>query len=220
MGKKLQRREFISHITFGGMLLSWNGSGLLARNIDRMSFVEEEPLHDWSLWKKYRSAVRHPSLTIKSEDLERAKENIRNYEWAQNYSHNIVRQADHFINIFNDQNLKNLIQITTPGDPLWTPCPSCREKGLPFHPHGQWQWTISDPDKLVCKICHETFPHDDYPEDLVLNTSWGIPQSISFYGGETFTLFGFEKARPSFTANIRSRKVKWCADACRIIAEA
>src|SRR5690606_27462585 len=163
---------------------------------------------------------RHPSLTIKPEDLKRAKENIRKYEWAQNYVQNIKRQADHFIGLIAKHGLKQLIEVTTPGDPLWTPCPSCREKDFPVHPHGLWEWTIEDPDKLVCEVCHETFPHADYPEDMVLHTSWGIPQSISYYGGDPFLIFGFEKGRPSFTANIRSRKVQWCADACRIIAEA
>ncbi|GAA5221669.1 hypothetical protein GCM10025777_22990 [Membranihabitans marinus] len=180
----------------------------------------KEPLHDWSLWEQYRSEVKHPVLTIQPEDIQRAKGNIQSFEWAKNYLNNKVKQANYFIDLIATHSLERLIELTTPGDPLWTPCPSCREKDLPFHPHGQWNWKIESPDEIVCDVCHESFPHSDYPESIELKTSYGLPQTIAFYGGDTFKIFGFPEGRPSFTANIRSRKVQWCAGACRTIAEA
>ncbi len=218
-GDHLNRRTFIDQTVKAGVACS---IGLPWFSIDRNRCIDpiNDPLLDWSFWEKYRTEIRHPALTLKPQDLDRARANIQNFEWARNYAGNIKRQADSFIGLIHGHGLEKLIETTTPGDPLWTPCPSCREKGFPVHPHGLWEWTITEPDKLVCEVCHETFPHVDYPEDVKLHTTWGIPQIITYYGGEPFIIFGFEKGRPSFTANIRSRKVQWCADACRTIAEA
>lgn len=213
------RRRFIVNALkiMGGMVISppWP---FLTSHKENANFTE--PLHDWSLWEEFRDEINHPALTIKEIDLNNALENIKNHTWAKNYLNNIVRKANHHLKVLENYDLELLIEETTPGDPLWTPCPSCREKGNPVHPHGSWQWNILAPDQLKCKVCSEVFPHTDYPEDKVLKTSWGKPQTITYYGGETFTIFGFKQGLPSFTANIRSRKVQWAADASRTLAEA
>ncbi|HEY0669138.1 MAG TPA: heparinase II/III family protein [Sphingobacteriaceae bacterium] len=178
------------------------------------------PLLDWSLWKKFRGEVTHPALTIKKADITRARLNIQKYTWAKNYAENIDRNARLYLHLINPESLNNLIEETTPGDPLWTPCPACRKKGKPVHPHGLWRWEIDRPNELECTICETVFPNAEHPEDIVLETTWKKPQKITFYGGDTFEIFGFKKGRPSFTANIRSRKVQWCANYSRMLAEA
>ncbi|MEI6500246.1 MAG: heparinase II/III family protein, partial [Armatimonadota bacterium] len=60
------------------------------------------------------------------------------------------------------------------------------------------------------------FPSEQYPESLVFKTKRG--QTISFYGGDPFTIFGFS-TRPSFSANIRARKVDYAASLCRALAQ-
>jgi hypothetical protein len=45
----------------------------------------------------------------------------------------------------------------------------------------------------------------------VLQTRWRKPQKITFCGGDTFVIFGYKTGRPSFTANVRSQKVRWMA---------
>lgn len=182
--------------------------------------IPADSLLDWALWQKYRSKVAHPALTIKKADITRAGQNIQKYTWAKNYAENIDRNARLYLHLTEPAALYNLIEETTPGDPLWTPCPACRKKGKPVHPHGLWHWEIGRPDEIKCTICETVFPNAEYPEDIVLETKWKKPQKITFYGGDTFEIFGFKQGRPSFTANIRSRKVQWSANYCRMLAEA
>ncbi len=179
-----------------------------------------EPLFDWSPWEQYRTTVKHPGVTIKAADIARAKENIKRYVWAKNYAAAVEKNAQRDLGRITPEFLAAMIPETTPGDPLWTPCPSCREQGKPVHPHGLWSWSVNDPEHLKCTVCGTVFPNDKYPEDTVLRAKWRKPQEIRFYGGDTFVLFGYKHGRPSFTANIRARKVRWIAAYCRTLAEA
>lgn len=214
-GDSIKRREFLQKISASALLLS-PGFALSGKP----ESIVQEPLLDWSLWEKYRKEVVHPALSIKAADIANARENIRRYRWAANYSENMMKVADHYLAFTRPESLRELIEEATPGDPLWTPCPSCRAKGKPVHPHGLWHWDIEAPDRITCTICEEVFPNEKFPEDIVLKTRWGKPQAISYYGGEPFVIFGFTQGRPSFTANIRSRKVQWIANYARILAEA
>lgn len=179
-----------------------------------------DPLLDWSAWERYGNTVKHPCATLKPADVERAKANIQQYAWAKKYAAGVEQDAKRHLDRLTPEFLANMIPQTTPGDPLWTPCPSCRAQGKPVHPHGLWTWSLGDPDHIQCTVCREVFPNDKYPEDVVLKTQWGKPQTITFCGGDTFVIFGYKTGRPSFTANVRSRKVKWIAGYCRTLAEA
>lgn len=179
-----------------------------------------DPLLDWSAWEKYRDAVRHPCVTFKPADIERAKKNIARYAWAKSYAAGVEKAAKRYLARLTPEFLAAMIPETTPGDSLWTPCPSCRAQGKPVHPHGLWTWSVEDPEHLKCKVCGTLFPNDTYPEDVVLHTNWRKPQTIRFCGGETFVIFGYRTGRPSFTANVRARKVHWAAGYCRTLAEA
>lgn len=180
----------------------------------------EEKLFDWSEWEKFRAKVQHPCLTIKGNDLAFARENIMRYEWAREYLRRVESKATRYLNQMTDEFLASMIEETTPGDPLWTPCPACRDQNKPYHPHGLWSWTVEKPELLTCDICGTVFPNDRYPEEIVVSTKWGKPQKITFCGGDAFPVFGYKNGRPSFTANIRSRKVQWMADYCSTLAEA
>lgn len=217
----LNRRKFITTTVGTVAALTLGDNWLLVKGagFSEASSIEE-PLFDWSLWNKYRKQVNHPVLTIQRKDIAVAKANMQHYAWAKNYAGNIEKSARFYLHLANPDSLKNLIEETTPGDPLWTPCPACRDQGKPVHPHGLWNWDIQRPDELECTMCGTVFPNDGYPEDVVLQTTWGKPQQISFCGGEPFVIFGFKTGRPSFTANIRSRKVQWCAQYSRTLAEA
>jgi hypothetical protein len=177
----------------------------------------DEPLLDWSAWRQYRGTVAHPASVTKPGDLERARENQRRHEWARRYAADVERGARAHLATLSDEWLARMVPTDTPGDGLFTPCPACRDQGKPAHPHGQWTWRAEDPDLLTCQICGTAFPNEHYPEDLVFRTRQG--QTISFYGGPPFTLFGYQ-GRPSFTANIRARKVSHATGACRQLAEA
>src|ERR1041385_5346509 len=49
---------------------------------------------EWEDWEKYRTAVKHPCLMIKAEDIARAKENARRYEWAKKYVERVMNSAE------------------------------------------------------------------------------------------------------------------------------
>ncbi len=179
----------------------------------------DEPLLDWSAWQKYRHTVVHPAGVIKPGDLQRARANIERYPWARNHVAGLGKNADAVLARISDDYLKAMIPADTPGDSLFTPCPACRDLKKPTHPHGQWRWNWNEPDKLVCTICNTEFPNSKYPEDLVFTTKYGGGQTIRFYGGKPFTIFGYA-GRPSFTGNLRARKVGQMTAVCRQLAEA
>lgn len=177
----------------------------------------DEPLLDWSAWQKHRETVVHPASVVKPDDLARARENIARYAWARNYRDGVERSAEANLAKLTDDYLRHMIPADTPGDTLFTPCPACRDQGKVAHPHGEYHW--NDPDTLTCKICGTVYPNDKYPEDLIFKTKYGGGQTIRFYGGKPFTVFGFA-TRPSFTGNIRAAQVGLMMRICRQVAEA
>ncbi len=160
---------------------------------------------DWSDWEKYRGQVVHPCCTIKPADLQRARRNIEQYEWARKYADGVRSSADSILERLSPEYLEQMIPWTTPGGV--GPCPACRAKGLPWHPNGQWSWSPDRPDEIKCRVCGTVFPNEEYPESIVLESTWGRGQKFSFYGGDTFKTFGYRYERPSFTGMIRRAKV-------------
>ncbi len=179
-----------------------------------------DALLDWSDWEKYRGTVQHPSGAIKPGDLGRARENLQRYAWARSYATSLERTARNAAGKLTPEYLAMMIPETTPGDDKFTPCPGCRDQGKPVHPHGLWSWTNTSPEQLTCTVCRTVYPNERYPEDIVLRTTWGRPQTLSFCGGKPFVIFSYKTGRPSFTANIRARKVGHLAGLCRTLAEA
>jgi hypothetical protein len=179
-----------------------------------------DPLLDWSAWERHGATIKHPCATFKPADIERAQANIARYTWAKKYAAGVEQAAQRHRDRLTPEFLANMIPETTPGDPLWTPCPACRAQGKPVHPHGLWTWNLDDADHLQCTMCRTVFPNGKYPEDVVLQTQWRKPQTITFCGGDTFIIFGYKTGRPSFTANVRAHKVRWMAGYCRALAEA
>ncbi len=220
MSLSFSRRRFLGGITTAGISCYLGLPDAFATPTVSAGSVDEEKLFDWSDWEKYRRNVQHPNLTLKKDDLACAHENRKRYPWAKKYFERIEFKATRHINLISEEFLARMIEETTPGDPLWTPCPACRDQQRPYHPHGLWTWTIEDPGVLKCDVCGTIFPNSQYPEDIVLKTKWGKSQSISFCGGHTFPVFGYKDGRPSFTANIRARKVQWMANLCSVLAEA
>jgi hypothetical protein len=148
---------------------------------------------DWTAWKQYRKTVQHPCTLIKPDDIKRAQENIQHNDWARNYRDRICKNADAFVTMITTEYLENMAEVTTPG--CTGPCPACRDKGLRWHPNGQWTWSFHNPDQMTCKVCKTVFPNDRYPESIVLQSPC-----------DTFKCFGYAKARPTFTGIIRAKK--------------
>jgi len=213
------RRKFIGRVTMAGTGL-YLGLADYFPGQRPAPYSAPEDLFNWSDWEKYRHLVQHPCLTVRESDLAVARENIRRYSWAGDYFARVERNAERYLDKMTPSFLERMVEDTTPGDPLWTPCPACRDKGNPVHPHGLWTWKVDNPDQLICDMCGTVFPDAKYPEEIIMRTRWGKPQELTYCGGDTFTVFGYGKARPSFRANIRSRKVQWMANYCHTLAEA
>jgi hypothetical protein len=220
MDKVFSRRKFIGNVTLGGAGLYFGLSKPSAMGAELVMQNDDEPLLDWSLWEKYRTTVKHPCLTIKAHDLDCAHENMRRYGWARDYAARVERNAQRYLLYITPAFLEKMIEDTTPGHPRMTPCPACRAQGKPVYPHGLWTWKIENPEQLLCDICGTIFPNSSYPENIILKTKWGKAQTITYCGGEPFVIFGYKEGRPSFSANIRSRKVQWITNYSRTLAEA
>ncbi len=193
---------------------------LLLLSLTPLRAAAPDPLFDWTAWENHRSSVQHPSGAFKPADLARARENLARYPWAQSYAAALEKTARAALTKLTPEEVVRMIPETTPGDPKFTPCPACRDQGKPVHPHGLWTWRAIAPDQLVCEVCRTTFPNAQYPETIVLQTSWGKPQTLTFYGGDPFVIFSYKTGRPSFSANIRARKVGHMAGLARSMAEA
>jgi hypothetical protein len=213
------RRNFISKVSMAGTGLYLGLADYFPDTGSYFSFASEV-LFDWSDWERYRHLIKHPCLTVRESDLAVARENTRKYGWAGDYCARVESKAGRYLDMMTPSFLERMIGETTPGDPLWTPCPACRDQGKPLHPHGLWTWKVDNPDQLVCDVCGTVFPNVKYPEEIVIRTRWGKPQDLTYCGGDTFVVFGYRNARPGFSANIRSRKVQWMANYCHTLAEA
>ena len=174
----------------------------------------------WPLWEWYRAGVAHPASTLKAADLARARANIARYAWAREYRDASEKQAREWKGRLTPAFLEQMIPATTPGSLNFTPCPACRDQKKPPHSHGQWNWSPSSPEQLVCITCRTVFPNTKYPENVVLKASYGGGQTFTYCGGEPFVIFSYKTGRPSFTGAIRSRKVSLMASTCRGMAEA
>lgn len=178
----------------------------------------DEPLMDWSPWERYRQTVSHPCGYINAQDLERARENIKRYDWAKEYARAIESRAQRYLDRFTPEFIETMIPATTPIR-CWQ-CPACRDKGLPRHPGGSWSWSLDDPEHIKCRLCGTVFPNGEYPETIVLQAKWGRGQAFSFYGGETFKQWGYPFYRPSFSGRVRVYKVNWCESMANTFAMA
>lgn len=172
---------------------------------------------DYATWEKYCAAVQHPAAAIKTVDLERAKRNVALYPWARDYVAGLGKTADAVLAKITPDALVRMIEHTTPG--CVGPCPACRAKGLPWHPSGQWSWSEENPDQLTCTVCRTVFPNAEFPESVVLQSTWDPRQTFRFAGGEPFNCFGY-LARPSFTGIIRAHKLSNATSRLQTLATA
>lgn len=173
---------------------------------------------DWSEWEKHRGSVVHPATLVKPQDLERARENIRRYDWARDEANRVQRAADAALKTITPEFIEKMIEDTTPG--CTGPCPACRAKGLAWHPNGRWSWSPASPDQITCGACKTVFPNDEFPETVVVESKWGRGQKFTFVGGKTFKVFSYTQARPSISGIIRANKVRHMTRTLETLASA
>lgn len=156
---------------------------------------------------------------IQDADIWRAQENLRQHAWAQQYLTGLQKEMDQWAAKITPQFLEDFIPETTPGSTSFLPCPACRDQGKPYLP-GNWQWSPGKPEEITCLQCGTAFPNPQYAETVVVETTWGKPQTFSYVGGEPLPTFSYPHGRASFSGSIRARKVEWMSSFVRRAADA
>ena len=161
---------------------------------------------DPSLWQTYREQVAHPVGLIKPADLDRARRNIAAHPWAAQYAEVTRLNADKALAILAKPDfLTSMVEVTTAGNT--SPCPACRDKGLRWLPNNVWRWAAENPDQITCSLCDTVFPNENYPETVVLTSTWDPRQVFRFVEGPTFHCFGYRHSRANPAGIIRARKL-------------
>ena len=127
----LSRRKFIGGVAATGVGFYLGIPPVFAKRNGSTIQVVNEPLLDWTAWEQFRTTVKHPCLTIKTENLNYARENIKLYGWAKDYASITEGRIKRYLHLLTPEFLEAIIEETTPGDPLWTPCPSCTPESCP-----------------------------------------------------------------------------------------
>ncbi len=166
---------------------------------------EKVDIFDLSRWSQYRGAVRHPATVYKPEDIARARRNIARCEWAKRELERMEAALPRWWGT-NDAFFEKMIPATTPGAVIFTMCPHCEYSPT----HGQYKWDPKNPEVLTCKGCGTVYPNDEYPEEMVIETTATGRQRFAYYGGKSWHFYGHH-IRSSWTGQIRARKVEYMA---------
>ena len=125
--------------------------------------------------------VHHPVGAYKADDIARAKENYRRYEWAKNAAEQLRRWGEFWLN--KDE---EAIRFWIPEDDCWFKClcPNCGTQ-----PEFAWRGSnVLQPDGLhiKCTKCGMVFPNDQYPETstYTIKTVHGKTKTIKYYHGK------------------------------------
>ena len=157
-------------------------------------------------------------VVIKDEDVLRAKENIKNYKWAQDLEKSIIASANSRVKIFTDDFIKNMISEITPS--TTTLCPNCIKKGYILNSRGDWQWSVNNPDKIKCRVCGMEFPNDEYKETIKRVSKWNSTQVITYVDMEEVESINYKHCKSSISGVIRGNKLLYMINNLETVAYA
>lgn len=173
--------------------------------------------------------VAAPKTLYKPEDIETARGNMQEHEWAKR----IVGSWEHRCEYVLQQDrefVENFIPELTPGTFYGQNCPACvGEKSVMGG--GGFRWSLSDPDHVRCRYCGTVYPNEEYPETGVLKCP-KMGQTFTYYQtpGErqhpesrreyAFTWLGDRPQMTSFTGMVRAGKVRWAYNQVLPLAKA
>lgn len=159
-------------------------------------------------WMKNSNLIARPCVFHKRELLEKVREKIiQEDEELYNLRSGLEEQYGYLRDADQD-NLINMIPDTTPGPCLFNLSPE-HDTGVP---HGMWKWDPKNPDLIIDEITGTAFPNEQFPEDGILNTSWGKPQTFTFYTGKSI-VYNRYHLYASFTGMIRYKKTEYMIQA-------
>ncbi|MGI6610097.1 MAG: heparinase II/III domain-containing protein [Limnochordia bacterium] len=155
--------------------------------------------------KTWRARVELPASLYKRVMVENARSNF-----AGAIGRQTLRTLMHDVRLvmdYDDEDIAHMIPETTPTAAIFTPSP-VSDRGFP---HGDWEWSPSEPDVITDRATGMRFPNENHPEDIVLTTTFGgRQQCLAFNRSKDWVYNGFPLAT-SFTGHIRARKVGYMA---------
>lgn len=158
--------------------------------------------------------MRQLKTVYRTEALERARENLKRYDWARQ----VLEKMRTSTALVMDRGADYIVQMipeTTPGGLGFTNCPVCEGNAI----HGSYHWDAGEPEHQTCTTCGTVFPNEKYPEDAAfVATRHGNGQAITYHSGYSFAFHGFH-IFSSWTAQIRARKVSYMASQCLGLAK-
>ncbi|MFP3904188.1 MAG: heparinase II/III family protein, partial [Armatimonadota bacterium] len=165
------------------------------------------------------TAIAEPCTLYKTDDVLRARENMKRYDWAQRIVDGWKSSVAYVMQQDRDF-VEEMIPYTTPWPEYGQNCPVCVGKQSSMGECGLYRWNIREPDRLVCKYCGTVYPNPEYPETGTLECP-KMGQSFTYYETEA------ERAHPdedpkkhafrwgrwpvhtSFSGVIRSKKLSY-----------
>lgn len=168
---------------------------------------------DLSRWEKYRQTIRHPATLFTQSDIQRAQHNIHHHDWAKN-AYDTLQARVSKLGKVTAKWASTYIPKTTPGSPHFTMCPKCE-----FAPmHGAYDWSPDAPEHIRCKGCGTVYPNAEYPEDIIFQSQYDPNQTITYYGGKSWSAYGYDAIHSSFSGHARIHQCRYAANAIEDLA--
>ena len=110
---------------------------------------------------KIEGARDHPTVFITPADIDRARENIKSYDWARQIAEAVIRQADAWLEK-EDEWLRRI--VPPPGAAFAVGISGCPICGANWGPWARDGASFDRPGRVTCPNGH-TLPDPDHPDD-------------------------------------------------------
>ncbi|MGC9317410.1 MAG: heparinase II/III domain-containing protein [Armatimonadota bacterium] len=171
-----------------------------------------------------------PCTLYKPHNVASARENIQRHDWARS----ILESYRNRVAYAMQQDRAWFEQMTpelTPWPSYGQVCPECVGEQCSMGETGVLQWSIEEPEQLVCRYCGAVYPDPDFPETGSI-TAQRMSQTFTFYvppeeaahpddtEGEHAYRWASWPVHVSFSGLIRCHKAKWVAAQALPLAKA
>jgi len=220
-----RKPEYIERVTRGEGFMPWQEQASVSAG--EKAFREKiEKRKDEML--AARAKVKHPAM-LTEEEIEQARQNIEQADWARGWFEKQKEIADHIVSQPHGY-IEKMLPELTPTHGYGFTCPDClgrlSQEGGGYRAFG---WDYKEPDVVRCKKCGYAYPSDKYPETAEL---------VAPRHGQTFTYYlnARERKHPddrsgrwawrwvgrpmhmSFTGIVRERKAGFAIGAMKTLA--
>ncbi len=111
------------------------------------------------IWCRSAGEVEHPCLTVKDDNLDIARGNLRRHDWAKTHYEELLNLGAYYTDR-SDAWIARMVPDLTPAQIYGTFCPVCAADNT-----YNMRWIDRDPDKLVCFHCGAIMTDEAHPEE-------------------------------------------------------